>query len=114
MERRNVRPHFAAGLIVLGLASGCNSFHHRGKVPPPRNLRESDPQVGFSSDPRPTQSALNGQVQPAGPVSNGSVNPYGSASRDNEVTSAPLGEPAPVLSSGSSGGTPPPSPNPFQ
>ena len=68
MDRRITRSMAVLGLGCLAAATGCQSFLHRATVPPaPRSPREGG-QVGFSSAPKPAQSAMNGLGQPNGPI----------------------------------------------
>lgn len=109
MDRPTACLRLFAGSLALLAASGCSSFHHRGRsVPPaPRAVRDGSGAAGFGSDPSPTISAANGVMPPAGPVSNsgayGPAGAYNGAPASNEPTSAPLGEPAPAAGAAPAG-----------
>ena len=99
MDRRITRSMAALGLGFLAAATGCQSFLHRATVPPaPRSQREGG-QVGFSSSPKPAQSAMNGLGQPNGPIAN-MGNPsstsglYGKGRGSSEGENMPGGRPA--------------------
>ncbi len=95
MDRRITRWLAALGLGFLTAATGCQSFLHRATVPPaPRSPREGG-QVGFSSSPKPAQSAMNGLGQPNGPIAN-TGNPNNSAGLYGKGRGAAEGENMPV------------------
>ena len=106
MDRRITRSLAALGLGLLATSTGCQSFMHRATVPPAPKAARDGAQAHFGSDPKPTQSAMNGLAQPAGPIAN-SGNPYnppglyGKGRGSGESESMPSSDPA--AAAGSSG-----------
>lgn len=103
-------------LVSMGLAlvigAGCGSMMHRSNVPPaPKSARlgNGGGNVGFGSDPHPSQT---GQLQPNGPVAKtgspyaGGAGLYGQGPHDSELGGAPTAPPlsdAPGSNTGAQG-----------